>query len=753
MENKDEEQQLNMAKRIMNIRPLFVFFVSVMFGIAFMYSLQNAIWKATTGSVLIFSCIYAVLLLTCFILCFVYKSTKEYKNRFSNIAKNLSKHKVAIVGGLCCFIIGIGCFMLWFNRYDNYVDFDDTVVEVSARVVDDGTTAGATTRYEISDITVNTVDNRFELKSGGFVYAYTESELKLGDVISFTSEVNSAKIEEGYTAFTNGTVYYFYGLENLQVLNNKVHFDESVRNKTKDLLIENMNGQNAGIAYSVLFGDKSELDPDIRTAFSYSGIAHILAVSGLHVGFLVALISFVLKKCKVNKYVNLSIMVVVLALYCYLCGFTPSVVRASVMSVLLLFAMLFGFEYDSLSTLSFAGLVILIANPFSLLNVGFQLSFASVFGIITLAPDITNFLKTKARFTDGFASGLAISISTNIAVILISLNYFNEFALLGVFTNLIVLPVFSVAYSLLFVIVCLGLILNFMGALLVVPDAMLHFIKLIANGVSSLPYNVITVFKIGFIVIVILLIAIYLIHFLMGNKIVKRSIVALLTTVVCVMLIVINIPAKFSSREVYLNYQSGTNYALFVNEDDERVLVGLGDSDNNYMDSFLMSVNVNRLDAIVVYEVSLRDVDYINRIVDEYEVKTVMFASVKEEVNDILVEQIKCKNVGFISQNESTEICGYSLQAYYYYERATGVVVSDNDTDTLLLKNRATANALSNVSLWWDGTFENVIVNKSSVENMDELLNVDNIFTYGNSSVESEKEFSIRYKSNFTLSL
>ena len=184
-------------------------------------------------------------------------------------------------------------------------------------------------------------------------------EIKNGDILSFNSYVNKVHLFElgkfNTYYLRNKTAYESsVNSSNLTVTSGNIKFDEKVRAKLKEVLYSNMSEEGVGIAFAALTGDKSSLDDEVKNNFRKSGIIHLLTVSGLHITFLIALLSFVLKKCKVNKYVNFALIFAFLGFYCYICGFTPSVLRASIMGLILILAPIFGKEYDRLTTLSMA---------------------------------------------------------------------------------------------------------------------------------------------------------------------------------------------------------------------------------------------------------------------------------------------------------------------------------------------------------------------------------------------------------------
>ena len=114
------------------------------------------------------------------------------------------------------------------------------------------------------------------------------------------------------------------------------------------------------IGYAMLFGESDILEDEVNDSFKYSGVAHLLAVSGFHISVIVSVLVFLLNKLKANKGVMISVVGVILAFYAYLCSFSPSVIRAILMSLLLMYANIKNKEYDRLSALSLSLIVILL---------------------------------------------------------------------------------------------------------------------------------------------------------------------------------------------------------------------------------------------------------------------------------------------------------------------------------------------------------------------------------------------------------
>lgn len=202
----------------------------------------------------------------------------------------------------------------------------------------------------------------------------------------------------------------------------------------------------APFAKALLLGDTSELSYTVDTSLKVSGIRHIVAVSGLHVSALFGAIYFLLRRRRV---LSVLVCVPVLLFFAAVTGFSPSVVRASLMAGLMALGSAINEEYDGLTSLSFASLVMLFANPFVISSVSFQLSVASVAGILLLAAPISArivglFPKVKVKSAGGrairwVAGAVSVCVSATLFSTPLSAYYFGAVSLIGVLANLLII--------------------------------------------------------------------------------------------------------------------------------------------------------------------------------------------------------------------------------------------------------------------------------------------------------------------------
>ena len=227
---------------------------------------------------------------------------------------------------------------------------------------------------------------------------------------------------------------------------------ESFRGSLRAYAGRHIGGEEGAIAVALLSGDRSGVSRDLRDSFSATGTAHVLALSGLHVGAL-ALLLFVFLSWIPQRWVRFALFVACLGAYVLLTGGSPSILRASLMATFFLLAYTIGRISQPLNTLGLAGLVILLLDPLSLFDVGFQLSFAAVGGILLFYGRIYRFLDDRLsillRFTlpRSIVQLLLLSFTAQLGTLPLTTLYFGEFSLLSLPLNVLVVPLITVGFG------------------------------------------------------------------------------------------------------------------------------------------------------------------------------------------------------------------------------------------------------------------------------------------------------------------
>ena len=240
---------------------------------------------------------------------------------------------------------------------------------------------------------------------------------------------------------------------------------DAMRSYVYSVPLEFLDGDPAALTDSVGFGFKQDLSEAVETAFRRSGVSHLMAVSGLHISMVAMGALGLLQMLRVRRrWAALCAMPVVL-LFMAITGFQPSVIRAGVMNLILLLALAVGREADSLNSLGMSVLCIVVPNPYAVLDVGLQLSFAATLGLLLFYPwlqdKLTKALKLdrdhpKWRWLRPVVSSVCVSLAATVAVLPVSVLTFQELSLMNLLANL--LTVYPA--MLLVVCACIGVLLS-----------------------------------------------------------------------------------------------------------------------------------------------------------------------------------------------------------------------------------------------------------------------------------------------------
>jgi competence protein ComEC len=259
-----------------------------------------------------------------------------------------------------------------------------------------------------------------------------------------------------------------------------------------------------GLGEGLLLGVKQALGDDIETDFRRTGIIHIVVLSGYNVMLVVAFFMFILARL-LSPRKRVVVGIVAIVCFALLVGLSATVVRASIMASLLLFAQGLGRQYDVMRALFFAGAIMLLLNPYLLIyDIGFQLSFMATLGLLLITPHFESTLMTDGvglHLKDFFLATLA----TQIAVLPLLLYHIGEVSVVAVLVNVLVLPVVPVAMLLTFLTGLLAFVsLPLASVLGFVASLVLSYILLVAQWFSKVPFAAVSIPEFSFVGVVIL---------------------------------------------------------------------------------------------------------------------------------------------------------------------------------------------------------------------------------------------------------
>ena len=343
------------------------------------------------------------------------------------------------------------------NKY-NIIYKDKENLEGKALVVSEKEDKEYSYVYKIK---VLNIENK---KEGKNTYLYlrinkkSDILLEYGDIISFKGEFQEPSKKRNYGGFDYKNylktlkIYGTIKLENGEVLeknkgNILISFSNKISNSVKEKIYDLLDKREANLLIGLLLGDDDNIDDDIEEAFKISSLSHVLAVSGMQVTYIITAMYFIFNNI-LGKRKTKIVIIIILIFYTILTGFSPSIVRASIMGILIMGAGLFYRKNDIWNSTAISLLLMLIYNPFLITNVGLQLSYLGTIGIILLNKTFLRIFN-KIRFEKYILNRkiinivskiieiLTVTISASVVVFPIMLYNFNLFGTYFLITNLL----------------------------------------------------------------------------------------------------------------------------------------------------------------------------------------------------------------------------------------------------------------------------------------------------------------------------
>ncbi len=426
-------------------------------------------------------------------------------------------------------------------HYSNYYTEGAYIVAFVDKVLEEGENSLKT---ELQITNVLNGDSIFQTKGRVKAYLAKDISLKLGDYIITNARLNSFTAPLNPNEFDYRQYLSYKGISHQVYINSEyakikkldrqehelIYYAYTARGHLLNLLkTSGISEQNLPIASALLLGYKEKIDDETAANFSGSGAMHVLAVSGLHVGIVYLLFNsllFFLDRIKAMKYVKPVLVVLLLWCYAFITGMSPSVSRAVTMITLYVFGKAIGRQIQVQNIILSSAFILLVINPFMIKEVGFQLSYAAVIGIIFLYPVFYNTItfKFKAKHVNYVLDKIwilvCISVAAQIATVPLSLYYFHQFPLLFIISNLLVIPIATI-------VLYLGVVMfmlfpfpfNLAQYLGYTINKLLDGLNFVTEGINNIPHSVLTrVYLTIPMVVVAYLIIVFLFRFVKAQK-------------------------------------------------------------------------------------------------------------------------------------------------------------------------------------------------------------------------------------------
>lgn len=431
----------------------------------------------------------------------------------------VKRRSVALLFVTLVLTIGVGVFLIdYYVTRPPDISIDNALIEGRVDYVKDGA-------LYLEDVKLDGQGYDGRLR----IYLSDLCDAEIGYFIVTRGDVSSIDYNfldvSSATLINDGIMYTAETDEAVSIVGrDTLRMREKVRNRLSISFEQVFNRDQQGIAEALMFGDKRYLDTVDSEEIRVASLSHIFAVSGLHVGFLSAIILWIFKKLRIKGIISLVVTDAVLFLYMYLCGNSPSILRAIIMTTVVMLARVLRVKADSLSCLGTAVSVIVLTDPTMLFDLGFLMSVGAVGGLILFHGTLERSLRRVFKLKP-VSSSVAASISSTIGIFPAMTEVFGTVSVYFAVANFLVLPLVTVLYTLL-VIASTAAVISPIFAFLLYPSKwLIVVIMFIVRIISLLPYATLNFGSMGIVTVFYVAILVVLSRFiLLDNK--KKALTA-----------------------------------------------------------------------------------------------------------------------------------------------------------------------------------------------------------------------------------
>lgn len=361
--------------------------------------------------------------------------------------------------------------------------------------------------------------------------------LEYGDIIKCKGDLEKGKEARNYRGFDYNSylktqkIYGIFNSKKVEFISKDIdifYIANNISNKIEEKIDLLLNETEANLCKGLILGKTQEIEESIKENFRIVNISHILAISGLHVTYIVMLITIISQRIIGKKYGTIFV-IVVLIFYMFLVGFTPSIVRACIMGILVNLAFLVHRKNNFWNSLALSLLLILINNPYSILNIGLQLSYLATIGIVSFSRKIRKkidnfkFLKNNLvirknnkiqTLVNKIKENLSVMFSAQILILPIMIYNFNIIGTYFIISNLLVSVIIGTTIFLSILLVTSSFIFFPISKIFSHILTILLQLLIIISNISKLPFSKIYIPTPSILSIILYYVMIYVLNFL-----------------------------------------------------------------------------------------------------------------------------------------------------------------------------------------------------------------------------------------------
>ena len=585
-------------------------------------------------------------------------------------------------------------------------------------------------------------------------------KLSYGDEIYFDGEYSIPEGKRNYGGFDYSLymktqkLYGTFEIENYELINkNKGNkLEEKIldfKKYVKNILNTNLQKDEANLCIGLLIGDRTNISKQIEEDFKNSNLTHMLAVSGSHFTYIILAISFVNKGIK-RKRLGQIIMIIVIILFMNLTGNTASVVRSGIMAIYIILASIFHKRADIWTSMAVAIIIQLINNPYAIFDIGLQLSYGGVIGIVGFNKNILskilyfdNYIKINikekiqknnkykmqeinnteiklSKVKKYIIEASAVTISANIVIIPIMMYHFNTISFTFLISNLLVGPILGFVVIFGFILIFLSFILNsFLMPFFFILNILISIILYIAHICANLPFSKVFVPTPNKLMLVLFYLNLFILVYYkeknVKNK--KQKYFSILLIIIIIFNFIYPLAAS-TKKNLTINFiDVGQGDSTLIRVDNKNILIDGGGS--LYSDSFdvgektlfpyLLDRGITYLDYVIVSHFDADHFQGLEYVINNIKVKNAIISSLgqnsKEYETFLNLAKKKKINIIYVKKGDSINFNNAKIEILY----PDNEIINDNAKNNNALVCKLIYN---NFSMLFTGDIEEIAEKK-----------------------------------------
>lgn len=468
-------------------------------------------------------------------------------------------------------------------------------------------------------------------------------KINYGDLIYLEGKLEIPKIATNYKGFDYRQYLKTKKIQGIVIADNvkilkakyKNNLIYQMQKKIKAIIKEKLPDETGNLLLAILLGDKKDLSEQIQINFKNSNLSHMLAVSGAHVSYIIVGLTYITQNLIMGKRKGRVFCIFFLIIFMAITNFTPSVTRACIMAILTLVSKILYKKADIYTNISISALIILLYNPYSLLDLGFKLSFGGTIGIVIFMrfikkkqeePKLLNYIKQMAL----------VSICANIIIIPIIMNNFNTVSLTFLVSNILASPILAIIVIVGFSIIIISIISHSLSNLLVFwLNPILNLLIKISSFCSKLPFaKILVVTPYIFNIIFYYTIILYLVNYNELKQFIKKETVILLSIILILSNFIFYILPQ--DLKIYFIDVGQGDSTLIVTPSKKTILIDGGGSESfdvgeKVLLPYLLDRRIRKIDYIMISHFDTDHCKGIFTVIENLKVKNIIISKQAEK--------------------------------------------------------------------------------------------------------------------------